>query len=187
MLPLHALTLTVPWARGSHLQRGETGILFSEEFYQQFPANIKQLLWWGKDKPIGKPEKWHSSRGEPLNLLHKPHQTQAQGYLVPVMIFLKGLGLWTQMVSSRPQQVPKWGHALLRAQPHKRERGLLADTHSQVHPVSTHSTGYNQSQSSQVGDLPRRQGNSSPELTPHFALNSTPLNDSLRDSWGLSL
>lgn len=38
-----------------------------------------------------------------------------------------------------------------------------------------------------MGDLPRRQGNSSIELTPHFALNSTPLNDILRDSWELSL
>lgn len=37
------------------------------------------------------------------------------------------------MVSSKPQQVPKWNHALLKTQPaspHKWDRGLLADTRS---------------------------------------------------------
>lgn len=38
-----------------------------------------------------------------------------------------------------------------------------------------------------MGDLPRRQGNSLVELTPHFALNGTLLNDILRDNRELSL
>lgn len=52
----------------------------------------------------------------------------------------KGIILQTQMVSSKPQSAPKWNHVLLRSQPappHKRDRGLLADTHGQVHPAST--------------------------------------------------
>lgn len=47
--------------------------------------------------------------------------------------------------------------------------------HSQPSSSCFHRTGYNQSRSSQVGNLPRWQGKLSIELTSHFALNSTSL------------
>jgi hypothetical protein len=70
---------------------------FAEEFHLQFPANIKQLLCQGKDKPICKPEEQHNSKGgskfltqkilsELLNSLRKPHNS-APGLFCPGRAF----------------------------------------------------------------------------------------------------